>query len=128
MKGNYTLKLTSRHEFPEEAKWNIFDTHTVTEKLVSDERRIDLYTQQAEKRIPKDCKNLRVYMSGFKMYQLVLLKVCKRRGIRLTMIWKNHDEDGYTHEQLALTDYKARIEQIKALMIREGFDIKGLRI
>ena len=119
-RGFYTLKLTSRHEYPAEAKWAIFSAHTIGTTAIDDKRRIEIYSQQADKAIPKDCISLKVYMSGFQLYQYCLVKIAKRRGIKLTLMW--YREDGWEEEIIKPCDYKQKLEDLKRLMTIRGFD------
>ena len=105
-RGYYTLKLTNRHEYPVEAKWSIFPSRSIN-GLHDDAKELSYYISHGEKSIPKDCTHLRVYMSGLKMYHLALMKICQRRGIRLTMIWWHDGE--YSEDKLPLNGFKSRI-------------------
>lgn len=111
-RGYYTLKLTSRHEFPEDAKWAIFPSQTIR-GLHDDAKELAYYVNHGEKSIPKDCTHLRVYMSGLKMYHLALLKICQKRAIKLTMLWWR--EDGKYKEDEVLNQRAAK-ERVQCLV------------
>ena len=65
----------NRHRFP--VKEGIFP-HTV--EHINEVQLEDI----AEKRIPLDCDRLAVYVSGLTIAMLAVVKVCARRGIKLT--------------------------------------------
>ena len=115
-RGYYTLKLTSRHTFPAEAKWSIFSSSGYR-GLHDDKKELEMMLQQGNKTIPRDCTNLKVYMSGMKMYQLALIKLCKSRGIRLTMLWYHDGE--YSMDKLEFDEYDGRIRWLVKAIRRE---------
>lgn len=86
----YTMKLTSRHEFPEEAREAIFPSTSKGNFKRADES-FDHYRLRmmawADFTIPQDCTQLRVYMSGLVNLRASLREVCKARGIQCIALW-----------------------------------------
>lgn len=64
------------------------------------EFRTDLLEKRADERIPHDCEKLELYVSGFAMALLAVVKVCYRRGIHLTAYNYNPTYKMYTREEI----------------------------
>lgn len=127
MKGYYVLKLTNRHNFPEEAKWAIFSSRNVGHTVLDDMKRVEVYMQQGDKAIPRDCKQLKVYMSGFELYRYCLLRIAKRRGIALTLMWSDDDGETYREDSIKIGDLTEKLSELKSLMKKKGFDTSKLK-
>ena len=67
---------------------------------VIQEFRTDLLERRADERIPDDCEKLELYVSGFAMALLAVVKVCHRRGIHLTAYNYNNQYRMYTREEI----------------------------
>lgn len=91
---NYTMKLTSRHPFPAEAREAIFPSANEDTFMRADES-FEHYKMRmkawAEFTIPKDCTHLKVYMSGLVTLRASLIAVCKARGITCTALWPRNE-------------------------------------
>lgn len=59
-----------------------------------------LLEKTADERIPDDCDKLELYVSGFAMALLAVVKVCYRRGIHLTAYNFNPRYKIYTKEEI----------------------------
>ena len=80
-----------RHSWP--VKEGIFP-HTV--EHINDVQLEDI----AEKRIPADCARLAVYVSGLTIAMLAVVKVCARRGIRLTAYHYNPTSNVFSKQEV----------------------------
>ena len=62
--------------------------------------RSDLLEKRADERIPKDCGRLEIYVTGFAMAMLAVVKVCARRGIHLTAYHYSPEYHLYTRQEV----------------------------
>ncbi len=84
--AEYTMALTRRHVFPDEARGTIYPSNAAKlegENKVHRAMRLDAW---AEFTIPADCTQLRVYMSGYPRLLASLIRVCKKRGINADLL------------------------------------------
>lgn len=54
----------------------------------------------ADKRIPKDCERLAVYVTGLTVAMMAVVSVCMSRGIHLTCYHKNKDTGVYDRQEV----------------------------
>ena len=54
----------------------------------------------ADRRIPSDCTRLAVYVSGLTIAMLAVVKVCARRGIKLTAYHYNPESGVFSRQDV----------------------------